>query len=144
MYKYNLTMALINCKECGKEISDTATVCPHCGAPVVKDVYCRKCGTKIPENVQYCPNCGAGINCQGNQKKDKIVAGILAILLGGLGIHYFYMGKTTAGIITLILGLCSCYIWGVVMLIQGILILTMTDEAFMAKYVDTDKTFPLF
>ena len=110
----------------------------------MKDVYCRKCGTKIPENVQYCPNCGAGINCQGNQKKDKIVAGILAILLGGLGIHYFYMGKTTAGIITLILGLCSCYIWGVVMLIQGILILTMTDEAFMAKYVDTDKTFPLF
>ena len=58
--------------------------------------------------------------------------------------NYFYMGKTTAGIITLILGLCSCYIWGVVMLIQGILILTMTDEAFMAKYVDTDKTFPLF
>ena len=54
------------------------------------------------------------------------------------------MGKTTAGIITLILGLCSCYIWGVVMLIQGILILTMTDEAFMEKYVDTDKTFPLF
>ena len=24
-------MALINCKECGKEISNTAPVCPHCG-----------------------------------------------------------------------------------------------------------------
>ena len=24
-------MALINCKECGKEISDKATSCPHCG-----------------------------------------------------------------------------------------------------------------
>ena len=137
-------MALINCKECGKEISDTATVCPHCGAPVVKDVYCRKCGTKIPENVQYCPNCGAGINCQGNQKKDKIVAGILAIRLGGLGIHYFYLGKTTGGIVSLILGLCSCGLWSIVMLIQGILILTMTDEAFQAKYVDTEKSFPLF
>lgn len=24
-------MALIKCKECGKSISDTATICPHCG-----------------------------------------------------------------------------------------------------------------
>jgi hypothetical protein len=27
-------MALTNCKECGKQISDAATACPHCGAPV--------------------------------------------------------------------------------------------------------------
>lgn len=27
-------MALINCKECGKEISDKANTCPNCGAPV--------------------------------------------------------------------------------------------------------------
>jgi uncharacterized OB-fold protein len=26
-------MALINCEECGKEISDRATACPSCGAP---------------------------------------------------------------------------------------------------------------
>lgn len=25
-------MALINCKECGKQMSDTAVSCPHCGA----------------------------------------------------------------------------------------------------------------
>lgn len=28
-------MALINCPECGKEISDKAPACPHCGCPVV-------------------------------------------------------------------------------------------------------------
>lgn len=27
-------MALIKCSECGKEISDKAVSCPHCGAPV--------------------------------------------------------------------------------------------------------------
>jgi predicted amidophosphoribosyltransferase len=27
-------MALINCKECNKEISDQAQSCPHCGAPL--------------------------------------------------------------------------------------------------------------
>lgn len=28
---------LINCKECGKEVSDTAKACPHCGAKVKKE-----------------------------------------------------------------------------------------------------------
>ena len=27
-------MALINCKECKIEVSDQATSCPHCGAPI--------------------------------------------------------------------------------------------------------------
>lgn len=27
-------MALINCYECGREISDRATYCPHCGCPI--------------------------------------------------------------------------------------------------------------
>ena len=27
-------MALINCPECGKQVSDTAAACPNCGAPV--------------------------------------------------------------------------------------------------------------
>jgi hypothetical protein len=27
-------MALVACKECGKEISDKAPACPHCGAPL--------------------------------------------------------------------------------------------------------------
>lgn len=27
-------MALIKCQECGKEISDKAEVCPHCGNPI--------------------------------------------------------------------------------------------------------------
>ncbi len=29
-------MALINCNECGKEISDRAKACPHCGMPLKK------------------------------------------------------------------------------------------------------------
>lgn len=30
-------MSLIICSECGKEISDKATVCIHCGCPIKKD-----------------------------------------------------------------------------------------------------------
>ena len=29
-------MALIKCKECGKEISDTLNVCPNCGIEIKK------------------------------------------------------------------------------------------------------------
>lgn len=145
--KYSF-MALINCKECGQEISDTANVCPHCGAPVVKDVFCVKCGTKVPENVKFCPSCGAPVaksgTAAGARGKDKTVAGLLAIFLGYLGIQYFYLGKTTAGILSIVISLCSCGVWSIVTLIQGILMLTMAEDDFNTKYVDNDKTFPLF
>ena len=42
-------MALINCPECNKEISDKAEICPHCGyklpkqEPMFQGVYCPKC-----------------------------------------------------------------------------------------------------
>ena len=139
-------MALINCKECGQTISEAATVCPHCGAPVIKDIFCPKCGTKFPSDKKFCPNCGAAVDgCPSPLKsKDKIVAGLLAIFLGGIGIHYFYLGKTTAGILSIVISLFSCYIWGLLMFIQGIYMLTMSDEDFNAKYVDNDRTLPLF
>ncbi|PHM16443.1 MAG: hypothetical protein CJD30_11535 [Sulfuricurvum sp. PD_MW2] len=35
-------MALINCEECGKEISDKASICPHCGAPVEHEIIAKK------------------------------------------------------------------------------------------------------
>ena len=32
-------MAMIKCKECGKEISDTAKACVNCGAPLKSDDF---------------------------------------------------------------------------------------------------------
>ncbi len=73
----------------------------------------------------------------------KIVAGILAILLGGLGIHKFYLGYTTAGIIMLLVTVLTCgfggAIVGVIGLIEGIIYLTKTDEEFVATYVNGKK-----
>ena len=33
-------MALTTCKECGKEISDRAMICPQCGVPLRFEVGC--------------------------------------------------------------------------------------------------------
>lgn len=45
---------LINCSECGREISDKASVCPHCGNPMVPKIKSKPSLSHIP-----CPNCGA-------------------------------------------------------------------------------------
>ena len=37
-------MALKDCKECNKEISDQATKCPHCGAPILAEDQAAQAG----------------------------------------------------------------------------------------------------
>jgi len=64
--------------------------------------------------------------------KSKVVAGILAILIGGLGIHHFYLGSVMAGVILIILSCCG--VGPLIGLIEGILLLVMSDQDFDAKY----------
>jgi TM2 domain-containing membrane protein YozV len=66
--------------------------------------------------------------------KQKIVAGLLGILLGGLGVHHFYLGSTMAGVIELIATFVTCGIGGLVGLIEGILLLVMSDQDFDQRY----------
>lgn len=76
-------------------------------------------------------------------KKEKLVAGLLGILLGSLGIHKFYLGYTKEGVIMLLVSLLTCGIGAVVMeiigLIEGIMYLVKSDEEFQAIYVDSHK-----
>jgi TM2 domain-containing membrane protein YozV len=71
--------------------------------------------------------------------EKKVVAGILGILLGGLGIHKFYLGYTKEGIIQLIIGLVTCGVGGIIGLIEGIIYLTKSDEEFVATYINGKK-----
>jgi TM2 domain-containing membrane protein YozV len=65
--------------------------------------------------------------------KEKVLAGILAILLGWLGVHHFYLGSVTSGILCILLAFCFG-IGGIVGIVEGVLLLTMTDEQFNARY----------
>jgi TM2 domain-containing membrane protein YozV len=65
-------------------------------------------------------------------QKSKIVAGILGILLGGLGIHRFYLGYTTIGVVQIVVTILTCGIGAIWGLVEGILILvgsTITTDA---------------
>ena len=107
-------------------------------------VLCPQCGAPAPEGATKCEYCGAAIAQQAQPQqtpndyrstlpiKSKVVAALLAILLGGLGIHKFYLGQTGAGIFYLLF--CWTYVPGILALIEGIIILCSSDEAFQEKY----------
>ncbi len=73
----------------------------------------------------------------------KVIAGILAILLGTFGIHKFYLGYNKAGLIMLLVTIFTCFIasaaFGVIGLIEGILYLVKTDEEFYRTYIAQQK-----
>lgn len=77
--------------------------------------------------------------------KQKSTAGILAILLGSLGVHFFYLGQKTWGLVFLLGTLLSCGMGALittpVSIIQGILYLCATDEDFHYKYVVQKRLF---
>ncbi len=64
--------------------------------------------------------------------KNKYVAGILAILLGDLGIHKFYLGRIGSGILYLLF--CWTGIPAIIGLIEGIIYLCTDEEKFQVKY----------
>lgn len=153
MYQYQ-------CPHCGKTCSTQSQVqsvkCPYCGKDftVAYQQNANAWGNpQGPSNAYgaqggYYPQQEPDIFSNGPSGKSRGVAGLLAILLGSLGVHYFYIGKSTAGIIFLAITLVSCGILGTVVaimsLIQGIMMMTMSQSEFETKYVNSPDSIPLF
>ena len=64
----------------------------------------------------------------------KVLAGILALVIGWTGVHKFILGYTKEGILQICLNLVC--LGGIIGLIEGIIYLTKTDEEFVATYVE--------
>ena len=64
--------------------------------------------------------------------RSRVVAGLLGIFLGGLGIHKFYCGKIAQGVLYLLF--FWTFIPAIIGFIEGIWYLTMSDQAFAARY----------
>lgn len=132
-------------------------VCPQCGAPIDPGATeCKFCGEKLAvqqaaQQVQPQPQIvyvqqpqpQVVVQQQPQQVyvtgidpswpvKSKVAAGVLGILLGGLGIHKFYMGKIGMGILYLVF--CWTYIPAIVGFIEGIIYLCSNDENFQLKH----------
>lgn len=106
----------------------------------VDEKFCTECGEIIKLKAEICPKCGVRQlpNNTGNfgdpapNGKSRITAALLAIFLGGLGIHKFYLGQSGVGIIYLLF--CWTLIPSLLALIDFIVLITMSDSSFNQMY----------
>ena len=93
--------------------------------------YCQKCGMQLDNSQAFCPGCGTSVNGESQngstninpEAKSKMAAALLGIFLGSWGIHNFYLGNTSRGIIQIVVTICTCGIGGLWGFIEGIMIL---------------------
>ena len=106
--------------------------------PGVASKYCHACGQVVDARAEICPKCGVrqpdvdGPGGGSTEHKNKLVAALLAFLLGGIGAHHFYLGKPIMGVIYLLF--CWTLIPSLVALIEGLVYLCMSDAAFARRY----------
>lgn len=108
-------MALIQCPECGKEISSKAKQCVYCGNPMVisalPNTICPECGQEIESGESSCPNCGCPIAIQISKKRNKkkrktaLLVSIISITVLMVGVMIF--GLILTGKLSITSGECG-------------------------------------
>ena len=87
-------------------------------------MFCQDCGKEVSEKAVVCIHCGVSLNKQTNVnagEKEWLVSALLCWFLGIFGIHRFYTGHTAIGIVQLCT-LGGCGIWAFIdfiMIIMG-------------------------
>jgi TM2 domain-containing membrane protein YozV/predicted RNA-binding Zn-ribbon protein involved in translation (DUF1610 family) len=109
-------MANVFCTNCGNSISDQALVCPQCGHP---------------NAAQSQQASASSASAYSGSPKNRVVAGVLGILVGGIGIHKFYLGKVGLGVLYVLF--CWTAIPAFIGLIEGIIYLVQSDQEFGQK-----------
>ncbi|MGH9396596.1 MAG: NINE protein [Terriglobia bacterium] len=90
-----------HCRNCGRLIPSQAEICVGCGVrPWQGTRFCQACGAETFSENSPCPKCGSLLARY--SEKDWVVALILSILLGTLGVDRFYLGYVGLGILKLI------------------------------------------
>lgn len=67
-------------------------------------------------------------------QSQRVLCGVLGILIGGIGIHRFVLGDAVGGILRIVITAVTCGAGSLIGLIEGIIYLTKTDEEFVEIY----------
>ena len=91
------------CRTCGKELAEGADFCISCGVrPLKGNKFCNACGAETRPDAELCVKCGVRLGRIEQEGKSWLVALLLSIFLGELGIDRFYLGRIGTGILKLI------------------------------------------
>ncbi len=99
---------------------------------VPAESFCRDCGSVIHVRAEVCPKCGVRQKVMIAGNRNRTSAAIFALFLGGLGVHKFYLGQPGLGILYLLF--FWTFVPAIAGLIEAIVYLSMSDEAFNARY----------
>ncbi|QZY00603.1 TM2 domain-containing protein [Halobaculum rubrum] len=101
--------------------------------PGADEQFCSSCGSVIKKEAEICTECGVRQSTPSSGgSKDKTSAALLAIFLGWIGGHHFYLGNTTRGIIYLLFSWTA--IPALLGIIEGIIYLTKSEDEFQRQY----------
>lgn len=114
----------MRCTNCGTDNRSGVSICIACGAPLVEAV--NQTVFQPPNSPPY-----QSYQVPAASTKSKTTAGLLALLLGGMGVHKFYLGEK-GGIWYLLF--FWTYIPAILALIDAIRLFSMSDQEFAAKY----------
>lgn len=89
-------------------------------------MYCSNCGKTMSDQAIACPHCGHPNKLASTGKKSKVAFVLLALLLGGIGIHRMYIGNWALGIIYLLF--CWTFIPMIVAIVEAIVIGLRKDD----------------
>ena len=108
--------------------------------------HCYACATILDARAELCPSCGVRqpllgpggalmvqpSSAMATSSKNKVTAGVFALLLGGVGVHKFYLGQVGAGVLYVLF--CWTFIPSLIALVEGIQLLTMPDDVFARRH----------
>lgn len=126
--------ATIECPFCSEQILPQAKKCKHCGETI--DVTMRRAeevlrsadrGTNVFMNAAV----STGTNYV-RPPKSRGTAIILALFLGGIGGHKFYLDRAGQGVLYVIF--CWTFIPSIIALIEAIVYAASSEESFHVKY----------
>lgn len=144
-------MAVRICPQCGAPVPHTATECEYCGSymgPAQEEKkpaggasggserYSRASSQDEPHPTPFMTAeeqrlYRLGINPNW-PIRSKVVAALLAIFLGGLGLHCFYLGRIGKGIVYLIFS--WTFLPSMVGFFEGLYYLITDDVRFQQRY----------
>ncbi len=106
--------------------------------------HCYACAAILDVRAELCPKCGVRqpalpsaiavmpMFAIAPSTKSRTTAGLFALLLGGIGVHKFYLGRAAAGVLYILF--CWTLIPAFIAFIEALLLFGMSDADFSRKY----------